>query len=110
MRLTPRLFKTYASKNINDLRLRKTYRIATSNALEHRLEAIRDVPEWEDLRERAHRIKEEVVNRLDYYLEQLEKKVIANGGQVFWARDGKEASDYVLEVAHRIRARTVVKS
>jgi len=110
MKRTPRLFKTYASENIKDSRLRQTYRMATSNALEHRLEAIQDVPEWEDLRERAHRIKEEVINRLDYYLEQLERKVIANGGKVFWARDGKEASDYVLQVAHRIRAKTVVKS
>jgi L-lactate dehydrogenase complex protein LldF len=84
--------------------------MATSHALEHRLEAIQDVPEWEDLRERAHRIKEEAINRLDHYLEQLEKKVISQGGQVFWARDGKEASDYVLQVARRINARTVVKS
>ncbi len=110
MKLTPRLFKTYASKNINDPRLRRTYRIATSNALEHRWEAVRDVPEWEDLRERAHRIKEEAISRLDHYLEQLETKVIANGGRVFWARDGREASEYVLEVARRIKARTVVKS
>src|SRR5215831_6030956 len=104
MKRTPRLFRTYASENIKDSRLRKTYRMATSHALEHRLEAIQDVPEWEDLRERAHRIKEEAINRLDHYLEQLEKKVVSNGGQVFWARDGKEASDYVLQVARRIKA------
>jgi L-lactate dehydrogenase complex protein LldF len=110
MKLTPKLFKTYASKNINDPRLRNTYRIATSHALEHREEAIRDVPEWEDLRERAHRIKEEAIGRLDYYLEQFESKVTANGGRVFWARDGSEASEYVLQLARRIKARTVVKS
>jgi L-lactate dehydrogenase complex protein LldF len=110
MKRTPKLFKTYASENIKDSRLRNTYRIATSNALQHRFEAIRDVPEWEDLRERAHRIKEEAIGRLDYYLEQLESRVIANGGKVFWARDGEEASDYVLQVARRIKARTVVKS
>lgn len=110
MELTPKLFKTYASKNINDSRLRKTYRTATSHALQHRLEVIRDVPEWEDLRERAHRIKEETMGRLDYYLEQLESKVIANGGKVFWARNGQEASEYVLQITRRIKARLVVKS
>jgi len=110
MKRTPKLFKSYASENIKDLRLRKTYRMATSTALQHRLEAVRDVPEWEDLRERAHRIKEDVIGRLDHYLEQLEQKVNANGGKVFWARDGREASDYVLQVAQRIKARTVVKS
>jgi L-lactate dehydrogenase complex protein LldF len=110
MNLTPRLFKTYASKNIRDSRLRRTYHLATSHALEHRLEVVRNVPEWEDLRERAHRIKEDSINRLDHYLEKLERKVIANGGHVFWARDGAEASDYILQVARRIKARTVVKS
>jgi L-lactate dehydrogenase complex protein LldF len=52
---------------------------------------------------------EEAIDRLDLP-EKLETNVTANGGKVFWARDGKEASDYVLEVARRIRARTVVKS
>ena len=62
------------------------------------------------MRDRAHEIKEEVIDRLDFYLEKLETNVTANGGKVFWARDGKEASDYILEVARRIRAKTVVKS
>src|SRR2546425_6239869 len=110
MNLTPRLFKSYASKNIRDLRLRQTYRMATSHALEHRSQAVREVPEWEALRERAHRIKEEAINHLDQYLEALERKLIAHGGKVFWARDGREASDYIVATAQRIKARTVVKS
>jgi L-lactate dehydrogenase complex protein LldF len=110
MNLTPKLFKTYASRNINNPRLRKTYRFATHHALENRLRVVAEVPEWEALRERAHRIKEEAIDQLGYYLEKLESKVIANGGKVFWARDGKEASDYILGIARRIRARTVVKS
>jgi L-lactate dehydrogenase complex protein LldF len=56
------------------------------------------------------RIKEEVIDHLDVYLEKLETKVTGQRWKVFWARDGKEASDYILEVARRIRARTVVKS
>ena len=110
MNLTPRLFKTYASRSIDNPRLRKTYRFATQHALEKRLHVMQEVPEWEALRDRAHAIKEEVIDRLDFYLEKLETNVTANGGKVFWARDGKEASDYILEVARRIRARTVVKS
>jgi len=110
MKLTPKLFRSYASKNIRDPRLRQTYRTATSHALEHRSRAVREVPEWEALRERAHRIKEEAINHLDHYLEKLERKVMANGGKVFWARDGREASDYVIATAQRIKARTVVKS
>src|SRR5262245_358443 len=110
MKLTPKLFKTYASRSIKNARLRKTYRFATHHALEKRLHVIQEVPEWEALRDRAHQIKEDVIDHLDYYLEKLETSVTANGGRVFWARDGKEASDYVLNVASRIHARTVVKS
>lgn len=110
MNLTPRLFKIYAKRNLSNPRLRKTYRFATHHALENRLRVVQEVPEWEALRERAHRIKEEAIDHLDHYLEKLESTVTSNGGKVFWARDGKEASDYILGIARRIRARTVVKS
>ena len=110
MNLTPKLFKTYASRSLNNPRLRKTYRNATHHALAKRLHVVQEVPEWEALRDRAHAIKEEVIDRLDYYLEKLETKIAANGGKVFWARDGKEASDYILDIARRIQAKTVVKS
>ena len=110
MKLTPRLFKSYASRNISNPRLRKTYRFATHHALEKRLQVVHEVPEWEALRDRAHTIKEQTIDQLDHYLEKLESNVVANGGQVFWARDGKEACEHILEIAERIHARTVVKS
>ena len=68
------------------------------------------MPEWEDLRDRAHEIKKEVINHLDSYLESLEKNIVANGGQVFWARDGAEASEYILKIAQGIGTRLIVKS
>ena len=110
MNLTPRFFKKYASENLRNPRLRKTYGTATVHALEKRLHAIQEVPEWEDLRDRAHEIKKDVINHLDYYLETFEKNVIANGGKVFWARDGADASEYVLKVAQGIGTRMIVKS
>jgi len=110
MNVTPRLFKKYASENLRNSRLRKTYGSATSHALEKRLQAIQEVPEWEDLRDRAHEIKKEVINHLDSYLESLEKNIVANGGQVFWARDGAEASEYILKIAQGIGTRLIVKS
>jgi L-lactate dehydrogenase complex protein LldF len=110
MNLTPKLFKVYARRSLNNPHLRKTYRFATQHALENRLHVVHEVPEWELLRDRAHRIKEEAIDRLDHYLGMLEANVTSNGGKVFWARDGKEASQHVLSIARRIHARTVVKS
>src|SRR6476619_7513417 len=71
MKLTPRLFKSYASRNISNPRLRKTYRFATHHALEKRLQVVHEVPEWEALRDRAHTIKEQTIGQLDHYLEKL---------------------------------------
>jgi L-lactate dehydrogenase complex protein LldF len=93
MDLTPRRFKTYAKQNLNNSQLRKAYQFATTHALLKRKEQVREIPEWEELRDKAHELKKEVIEHLGTYLEQLEKKVAANGGNVFWASDGQEASD-----------------
>ena len=110
MNRTPQHFKIYASENLADRRLRQTYHSATQHSLEQRRKAIQNVPEWEDLRTRAHDIKQDVISQLDFYLEQLEAKVIQNGGKVFWARDASEASNYVLKLCRHLKATSVVKS
>lgn len=110
MNRTPQHFKIYASENLADRRLRRTYQFATQHSLKQRQQAVQHVPEWEDLRTRAHDIKQDVINQLDFYLEQLEAKVIQNGGKVFWARDANEASNYVLKLCRHLNADSVVKS
>ena len=110
MNRTPQHFKIYASENLADRRLRQTYHSATQHSLEQRRKAVQHVPEWEDLRTRAHDIKQDVISQLDFYLEQLEAKVIQNGGKVFWARDASEASNYVLKLCRHLKATSVVKS
>lgn len=110
MNRSPQQFKIHASENLADPRLRQTFRFATQHALGQRLKAIEQVPEWEALRQRAHQIKEETINNLDGFLEQLEASVTRRGGQVFWARDAREASNYVVNLCRRLEATTVVKS
>ena len=110
MERTPADFKTSSAKNIANARLRKTFYSATRHALEQRSQSIHQVPEWEQLRERGHQIKKEVINQLDFYLEQLESNISNNGGQVFWARDAAEASNYILRLCRRLNAKSVVKS
>ncbi|MDE2963882.1 MAG: (Fe-S)-binding protein, partial [Acidobacteriota bacterium] len=110
MHRTPSQFKILASENVADPRLRRTFQSATGHALGQRARSVQLVPEWEDLRERAHRIKEEAVEHLDVYLEKLEASVIRRGGRVFWARDAGEASRYVVDLCRRLQASTVVKS
>ena len=49
------------------------------------------LPEWEDLREQASRIKAHALSRLADYLEQFERNATRLGARVHWARDAREA-------------------
>ena len=62
------------------------------------------------LRDKARAIKDETLAHLDVHLEQLERAVIARGGNVHWAADGTDAVAIVREIARSSGTRRVVKS
>ena len=49
-------------------------------ALDSRDHSVAAVPNWEALRQYAHDVKSHTLARLDSYLEQLEERVIEQGG------------------------------
>lgn len=75
-----------------------------------REEAVAELPEYEDLRERARAIKLHTLDHLDRYLEQFADKVERNGGNVLFASTAKEALDYIVAVAERHGATKMVKA
>lgn len=75
-----------------------------------RASAFQDLPEYEELRAQARRIKEETIKNLGAYLQKLKANVEANGGTVFFAKDGTEACRYIVELARQHKAQTIVKS
>ncbi len=103
-------FHEAASKAVADARLRQAYRHATGIALEKRAQRLQSIPEWETLREQAQQIKLATLNHLDRHLSELEKNAVAHGIKVAWAKDSKEACHYILAVARRIQAKTIVKA
>ncbi len=98
------------NKALADAHLQEAYRSSTLRLYEHRLQAIQEVPGFERLRERAHAIKHEVMEHLDFYLEQFATNVERHGGKVHWVRTGDEACAMVREIAERAGAREVVKA
>jgi len=68
------------------------------------------VPEWENLREQASRIKDDVLSNLDVYLEQFEAEAIHNGATVLWAKDAGEFNRIILEIIQKHEAKNIVKS
>lgn len=70
----------------------------------------KNIPEWEQLRNLASGIKNHVLSKLDYYLEELEKKATANGIKVHWAKDAEEHNQIVLGILQEKKCKAIVKS
>ncbi|WP_291786378.1 lactate utilization protein B [Cecembia sp.] len=68
------------------------------------------IPEWEQLRELASQIKDNVLANLDQYLIQFEEKARANGIQVHWAKDAEEHNQIVLSILQKHHCKAIVKS
>lgn len=68
------------------------------------------VPDWEALREAASQIKEHTLSRLAEYLEEFERRALANGIQVHWAADGQEHNRIVHDILTRHGVKKLVKS
>ena len=68
------------------------------------------LPDWQELRQHAHDIKQHTLDHLDWYLEELERNIVARGGKVIWASTGDEASDFIQNLAHVRGVKLVVKS
>ena len=72
--------------------------------------AVNEVPEFEQLREKASQIKKHTLTHLDQYLEEFEKNAIANGIHVHWAVDGDELNRHVHGILKRHDVPYIVKS
>jgi L-lactate dehydrogenase complex protein LldF len=68
------------------------------------------VPEWEELRSLASRIKAHTLSRLPDYLEQFEANATRLGAQVHWARDADEHNRIVHGVLAARGVTRLVKS
>lgn len=99
-------------QTLEDARLQEAIYAATGRLIEHRRQVVAPevLPDYEELREQARRIKEHTLDNLDAYLEQFEAEVRARGGEVLWARDGAEVADFLIDLARRSGARLLVKS
>lgn len=68
------------------------------------------LPEWEELREAANRIKKHTATHLADYLEQFESNAIKNGVHVHWAKDADEYNRIVYDILSQHQVKKVVKS
>jgi len=77
---------------------------------EKRDKAAHQIPEWEELREQASQIKENVLSKLHEYLLQFEQRVLENGIHVHWAATPEEHNSIVYEIIRKKGVKQIVKS
>ncbi|MBS1660032.1 MAG: lactate utilization protein [Bacteroidetes bacterium] len=72
--------------------------------------AAHQAPDWEQLRDTASRIKDNVLSNLSEYLQEFEAAAKANGVVVHWAADAAEHNAIVLSILRKHGVEKMVKS
>jgi L-lactate dehydrogenase complex protein LldF len=102
-------FPVAAKRALGNAQLRQNVRRATEIIRNKRAVVVGEMPDWEQLRESAHAIKDHALRHLDFYLEQFEAACTRAGGHVHWARDADEANRLVIEIVQGHHEREIIK-
>src|SRR5258708_23121028 len=68
------------------------------------------IPEWEELREVASKIKEHTLTHLDHYLEEFEANATKRGAHVHWALDAADHNQIVYSILQDHGVKELIKS
>ncbi len=109
MEVTSAHFKSRSKVALLNEELQDALRKSRGGFVDKRKLAVDDLADFEDLRERAVAIKNQVLTNLDRYLEQYEKSVTDAGGHVHWASTPEQAVEKILDICRRVDARCVTK-
>jgi L-lactate dehydrogenase complex protein LldF len=102
-------FPAAAKHALANVQLRRNVRHATTVIRDKRARVVAEMPDWEELRDAAHHIKDHVLRYLDVYLEQFEERCTRAGGRVHWARDADEANRVIIDIIHEHGQSEIIK-
>ena len=105
----PSQFKENAVRQLADEDLRQALTKSKGHFTGGRQKSIDNLPEFDELRDKARDIKNHTIENLDFYLEAYEKKVLSSGGHVHWASTAKDAQEIVLNICQTVGATSVNK-
>ncbi|MBI3153396.1 MAG: LUD domain-containing protein [Chloroflexi bacterium] len=99
--MSNQFFRSRIRESINN----ETLQIALDNNTERRLKgralAFESIPDWRERRQRAHKVRADVIDHLDEYLAQFIAKNEENGVIVHRAEDAGEAIQIILQIAQK---------
>jgi len=102
-------FPKAPKRYLGDAQLRANLHHATGTIRAKRARVTAELSNWEEIRLAGEAIKDRVARHLDYYLEELEKNLTANGAHVHWASDAAEACRIVTDLVKAKGVDEVVK-
>ncbi|GGH21092.1 LutB/LldF family L-lactate oxidation iron-sulfur protein [Paenibacillus segetis] len=102
--------KKRAEIALNNEFLRNAVKFTTERLRNSKKQAMDELGNWEEWRERGRQIRLHTIAHLDYYLERFADQARKNGVHVHFADNSTEALDIALEIAQRKSAKTAVKS
>src|SRR4051812_45228006 len=103
-------FHKLSVKAAGDERLKASINNAVMRQYTGRQLIMAELPDADGLRDLAGRIKQHALDHLDFYLEQLAANVRKNGGHVHFAKDGREATRIILDIAANASCTRCIKS
>jgi len=103
-------FRDRAVKALKDDQMRQAVRKAVDRLSSNKDKAAQELPNWEEWREQAYRIRKHTVENLDYYLSKLTENVRKAGGQVHFAQTAEDARTIISGLCEHYEAKQVVKS
>ncbi|MBI5826003.1 MAG: LUD domain-containing protein [Chloroflexi bacterium] len=95
-------FRSRIRESINNETLQTALDNNTERRLKGRAAAFESIPDWRERRQRAHKVRADVIEHLDEYLAQFIAKNEENGVIVHRAKDADEAVKIVLGIAKSI--------
>jgi L-lactate dehydrogenase complex protein LldF len=110
MEITSAQFKKVASQKLADTKVQAALANAKGRFVVTRAKAIRELDNFEEIRQAAADVRDHCLDHLDQYLEEWERKATAAGTVVHWVESAEEMNRLVLEIARSNGVRKVIKS
>jgi iron-sulfur cluster protein len=85
-------------------------RLNTQTFNNNKYKSVQKILDYDELKDKARRIKEESIENLPGLINKVIKVVEARGGKVYFAKSKKNAVDYIKNVCLSHKAKLIVKS
>jgi len=102
-------FKHSVADALKNISLQTALKNLNTGFVSKRRTAIENLPEFDQIRDYSVEIKNHALQYLDFYLQEFEKQVKQQGGQVHWAEDADDACHIAIAIAHDVNAKLITK-